>query len=358
VAGTRVRVRVVALGEAPPADRPEFWLLGADGEPYPLNRGFAVEVSTSSAAAPPHAGVARAPTEGSAPASGVHDAALTPERREWGHAVLLSVGVGEDGGPFFRAQVKAGTGFKRRSRRTGGGGMAGADLEAVWQWAQEQDAELCASCPRRREKGAAADGTSPVAGLSDVSAMEGLGLTVPAVQVALRDAAAQAAPETTGPAFIRLSELLLAESIPPLGPTAFSDPRKGRHKRTRPAGALPRPGSAENPEPREGIAPEPQPEASRLPKSYGNFPVEGPPGASLDECQRAKVARCGQLYLHHVAGGGRTGTTLRVDSSGRLVSVSDVAEVEMQPVLTWAEEGHGAQGPAAGEQPGAPHARR
>jgi len=287
----------------------------------------------------------------------MHDAGLAPERGEWEHAVLLSVGVGEDGGPFFRAQVRAGTGFKRRSRRTGGCRTAGDDLEAVWHWAQEQDAKLRASCPHRREEEAAAEGASPVTGLSDVSAMEGLGLTVPAVQVALRDAAAQAASEATRPAFIRLSELLLTESVPSLDLPAFSDPREGRHKRTRPAGALPGPGSGKNPEPREVIAPEPQPEAC-LPKSSGDFPVEGPPGVSLDERQRAKVARCGQLYLHHVAGGGRTGATLRVDSSGRLVSVSDVAEVEMQPVHAWAEEAQVAKGPAAREQPGAPRARR
>ena len=347
--GTRTRVRVVALGEAPPPNRPEFWLLGADGEPYPLNPGFAVEVSASPAAALPHAGGERAPTEGSAPASEAHVEGLAPERGEWEHAVLLSVGVGEDGGPLFRAEVRAGTGFKRRSRRTGGGGTAGTDFEAVWQWAQEQDAELHASCPRSSEKGAPSEGNFPVGGLSDVSAVEGLGLTVPAVQVALRNAAAQAAPGAAGrPAFIRLSELLLTESVPPLGAPALIDLREGRRKRTRPVGASSGLGSEEDLEVREATASEPEPQpAARLPKSSRDFPVEGPPGASLDERQRAKVARCGQLYLHHVAGGGRTGATLRVDASGRLVSVADVAEIEMQPVRASAEEAHGAQGPAA-----------
>ena len=288
-------VRVVCLGEPPPSCRPEFWLLGLDGQPFPLNVGYTSEVTAD--LGHEAARVEKGAKEAAGGVSG-----------EWKLVIKISVEAGEEG-PVFRAGLSLGLGFKRRARRGSEQNCVG-DLETVWKWAREQYAQSRLNvrgrgCPEATTPGLAG-------GLDDVTGIEGLGLLDAAVQCALRGAAARGTPEAPWPTFIRISEVVGGEGTTSPAPPEPSVPALlGQDCATEVGSKRPREG---------GTAP-----------TEKEFIVEGPSSKfSVNERLQSKVRKTGQLYLHHVASH-RTGAVLRVDS-GLHMSVRDVMEVEMQPL--------------------------
>lgn len=322
--GGGLYVRVVCLGEPPPSCRPEFWLLGLDGEPFPLNIGYTAEVTADLGHEAAHfeAGV----KEAAGDVSG-----------EWEHIITISVEAGEEG-PVFRAGLHLGTGFKRRARRGSDQNCVG-DLETVWTWAQEQYAQSRLDAKGRGFPEAATHGLA--GGLEDVSAVQGLGLLDGAVQCALRGAAARGTPEAPWPTFIRISEVVGGDRTTSPAPTVPSVPALlgldcamevgSKRPRTSERGTAPTAdaGTAEIADVEaSGVqAGTTVPQAEPTEKE---FAVEGPSKVSVNERLRSKVRKTGQLYLHHVASH-RTGPVIRVDS-GLRISVRDVMEVEMQPL--------------------------